>query len=144
MKRLSLVIGSVIGASLIATAPVNAFWGGKAADQRKMILGTWSCKIKARGVYKGPLIFIYFKRNSKYFASYKVGNLEETTNAAWKINNESQLILKGGTRQTVNRNTGDIKQGTDSNTNHMNILTLTNSILEYEIEGGGAVFHCRK
>ena len=37
----AIAAAAVIGISLIPAAPADAFWGGKAEEQKKLILGTW-------------------------------------------------------------------------------------------------------
>ena len=146
MKFLPAITATaIVGASLITTAPADAFWGdGKAAEQRKLILGAWSCVLKRGGKVIDRSLSLTFKRDSIYWGHYKDRNIDSSTTAVWKINKESELIFKGGTQENEDLRTGEITESTYSDAAYMTILKLTNWRLVFEVEGGGVVTYCSK
>ena len=130
----------------MSVTPAEAFWGGKAAEQRKMILGTWDCTYEIDGkIYRPEMLQFSFRRDGGVRTVSKIGSGQMQLMGSWKINKESELIFPaGGTSEMKDLRTGTTKVEPINVTNYSDILTLSYSGLIFEREGSGVVYSCRK
>jgi hypothetical protein len=146
--RLFSVIATATSIStlLVTAAPVNAFWGGKAEQQKKQILGTWECDYIRNGKkYTADENMFSFRRGGSLRTSTRIGNSRLSMYSGWKIPNESELIFPaGGEAEKENLSTGKTVSEKISGTMHNTILVLTDSRLVFEREGGGEEYRCRR
>jgi hypothetical protein len=142
----AIAAATVIGASFIAPNPAEAFWGGKAAEQRKMILGTWDCTYETGGkTYRPEMNQFSFRRDGGLKTDLRMGSRQMQMTGSWKIKKESELIFpSGGSSEMKDLRTGATKVDPINGTMYNDILTLSNSRLIFEREGGGEVYSCRK
>ena len=142
----AIAAATVIGASFMSATPAEAFWGGKVAEQRKMILGTWDCTYETDGkIYRPDMLQFSFRRDGGVRTVSKIGSGQMQLMGSWKINKESELIFPaGGTSEMKDLRTGTTKVEPINVTNYSDILILSYSGLIFEREGGGVVYRCRK
>lgn len=142
----AIAVTAVIGASFMSVTPAEAFWGGKAAEQRKMILGTWDCTYEIDGkIYRPEMLQFSFRRDGGVRTVSKIGSGQMQLMGSWKINKESELIFPaGGISEMKDLRTRTTKVEPINVTNYSDILTLSNSGMIFEREGSGVVYSCRK
>ena len=130
----------------MSATPAEAFWGGKAEEQRKMILGTWDCTYETDGkIYRPEMLQFSFRRDGGVRTVSRIGSGQMQLMGSWKINKESELIFPaGGTSEMKDLRTGTTKVELINVSNYSDILTLSNSGLIFEREGSGVVYSCRK
>ena len=130
----------------MSATPAEAFWVGKAAEQRKMILGTWDCTYEVDGkIYRPEMLQFSFRRDGGVRTVSRIGSGQMQLMGSWKINKESELIFPaGGTSEMKDLRTGTTKVEPINVTNYSDILTLSNSGLIFERKGSGVVYSCRK
>ena len=169
----AIAAAGVIGGSFIAMSPAEAFWGGKAAQQRKDILGRWQCEITRNGKKADWPISMKFKSNGQVYTdgSIKGGhkdveihwNMKVT--GTWSIPKSDILRFGGGETTTINLSKMSGKYGQDlkmwrkgldeemgfktgteysDSTSVSEIITVTPKVLIFEEEGGGDQTVCRK
>ena len=137
---------AVASASLSAVNSANAFWGGKADEQKKLILGTWDCDYIRNGrQFQADESMFSFRRNGYLRTSLRIGSNRLSLYGTWKIPNESELIFPaGGEAEKENLSTGQTVSEKIAGTMHNKILVLTDSRLIFEREGGGEEYRCRR
>ena len=133
----------------MSATPAEAFWGGKVAEQRKMILGTWDCTYETDGkIYRPDMLQFSFRRDGGVRTVSRIGSFQMQLMGSWKINKESELIFPaGGTSEMKDLRTGTTKVepiNAIDGPNYSDILTLSYSGLIFEREGSGVVYSCRK
>ena len=130
----------------MSATPAEAFWGGKAAEQRKMILGTWDCMYETDGkIYRPEMLQFSFRRDGGVRIVSRIGGGQLQLMGSWKINKESELIFPAGaTSEMKDLRTGTTKVEPINLTSYSDILTLSHSGLIFERESSGVVYSCRK
>ena len=153
--------------------PAEAFWGGKAAQQRKDILGRWQCENTRNGKKVNWPKSMLFKSNGEVYMDASIkGEYKDLElhwklkgNGTWSIPKSNVLRFGEGELTTINLSRMDGKYGQDlkilrrdldeemgiktgteysDSTSVFEIITVTPKVLIYENEGGGDQIVCRK
>ena len=142
----AIAAAAVIGASFVAASPAQAFWGGKVAEQRKMILGTWDCTFETGGkIYRPDIMQFSFRRDGGLRSNLQMASSKMTIYGTWRLNKDSELVFPAGaTTETKDLQTGATKSEPVKGTMYNDIVALNSTRLIFEREGGGEVYSCRK